>query len=198
MAVIHLCAFTAPVTSTRGATSLRPDMGPTLAAPSFTQPQLHLSDRIYEIWNRSASMLISKKTVKKTAEGFQMTKSSELGADFRNLVIRHVPLRYSTSSSGQPTRSQRWVNFRCARGERGKKKKKKPCARFPTSHPNMSPQPRVALKASHLHRPTRVTGCDRTCKTPSRRHPPAPPRGLGICRTASPSIMQPDGSPRVS
>lgn len=57
------------------------------------------------------------------------------------------------------------------------------CARIPTSHPNKSWEPPVALEASHLHRPTRVTGCDRTSKTPpaSPRPPPqptTPPAGL--------------------
>lgn len=63
-----------------------------------------------------------------------------------------------------------------------------PCARIPTSHPDKSAQPRVALKACHLHRPT---GCDRTGETPNRyTEPLLPPTklttaGFGICRTAS-------------
>lgn len=66
-----------------------------------------------------------------------------------------------------------------------RREKKKPqqhtnqrlCARIPTSHPNKSWEPPVALEASHLHRPTRVTGCDRTSKTPpaSPRPPRSPP-----------------------
>lgn len=73
MAVIHLCACTAPVTSTRGATPLPRDNRPALAAPSFTLPQLQLFDRIYEIWNMPIKKNKKKKRNKwvNEAEGVQ-------------------------------------------------------------------------------------------------------------------------------
>lgn len=80
------------------------------------------------------------------------------------------------------------------RDESGKKNEEKNknshrlCARIPNSHPNKTSEPLVALKPCHLHRPTRVTGCDRTPQHgpfPSFPGPPTHPRAWHLSHSVA-------------